>query len=137
MLVTLLPDDTHKKKENFKFVAKDTLQYDSHTIEKTLDRLPNIKCKKNKLVGDAGYSRTQKDKNMLFETYNVELHYPQRKNEHKKTSLATKKLMKKRFVIENVFQKLKRFDRICMRKDKLTSTFTGFLFLATILTFKN
>ena len=125
------------KKEITKFVAKDTLQYDSHTIEETLNVLPIIKCKKTKLVGDGGYSRTQKDKDMLLETYNVELLYPQRKNENKKTPLSTKKLMKKRFVIENVFSKLKRFDRICMRKDKLTTTFTGFLFLATILTFKN
>lgn len=125
------------KKEIKKFVAKDTLQYDSYTIEKTLDVLPIIECKKYKLVGDAGYSRTQKDKDILLETYNVELLYPQRKNEHKKTPMSTKKLMKKRYVIENVFQKLKRFDRICMRKDKLTTTFTGFLFLATILIFKN
>lgn len=125
------------KKEITKFVAKDTLQYDSHTIEKTLDVLPIIECKKKKLIGDAGYSRTQKDKDMLLETYNVELLYPQRKNEHKKTPLSTKKLMKKRYVIENVFQKLKRFDRVCVRKDKLTTTFNGFLLLATILTFKN
>jgi hypothetical protein len=37
-------------------------------------------------------------------------------------------------VIENVFAKLKRFGRICMRREKLTVTFKGFLFLATLIT---
>ena len=58
------------------------------------------------------------------------------KNQKEKTPESSKKLLKNRHVIENVFAKLKRFGRICMRKDKLVSTFKGFLFLATILTFK-
>ena len=47
-----------------------------------------------------------------------------------------KKLLKNRYVIENVFAKLKKFDRICIRKDRLTATFIGFIFLASILIFK-
>ncbi len=127
--------NVNNKKEIFKFVAKDTLRHDSQTIEETLDILPAISCKNKKLIGDGGYIRNKEDKQLLLEKYNVDLIHPQRKNQKEHTSLKNKKLLKKRYVIENVFQKLKRFDRICMRKDKLTTTFTGFLMLATILIF--
>lgn len=129
--------NTSNKKERIKFVAKDTLRHDSQTIEETLDVLPTINCKKKNLIGDCGYMRNDKDKQLLFENYNINLIYPQKKNQKKRTSLKNKKLLKKRYVIENVFQKLKRFDRICLRKDKLSATFKGFLLLATIFTFKN
>lgn len=132
-----ISNKNNTSKPNKKNVAKKTskisLQNDAKTIEVTLNELPNIKCKKIKLVGDSGYARTKIDKQILLEKYNVELIYPQRKNENKKTPVSVKRYVEKRYVIENVFQKIKKFDRICLRKDKLTTTFTGFLFLATFL----
>ena len=90
------------------------------------------------MIGDGGYIRNKKDKHLLLEKYKVDLIHPQRKNQKEHTSLKNKKLLKKRYVIENVFQKLKRFDRICLRKDKLTITFTGFLILTfTLFLFSN
>lgn len=92
------------------------------------------KCKKVKLIGDKGYMRSQKDKNEILNKYNTEVIHPNRKNQKENTSNNNKKLLKGRYVIENVFAKLKRFNRICMRREKLAVTFKGFLFLATIVT---
>jgi transposase len=92
--------------------------------------------KKTNLICDKGYIRSQKDKKQILNKYNTDIICPNRKNQKEKTSNKHKKLLKKRYVIENVFANLKRFNRICLRKDKLTVTFTGFLFLATIFTFK-
>jgi len=88
------------------------------------------------LVGDKGYARNIKAKQHLKKTYKTELIYPHRKNQKVKTPEKSKQLLKKRYVIENVFAKLKRFNRICMRQDKLVSTYKGFIFLASIMLFK-
>lgn len=122
---------------NTKFTAKKTLQHDSQTIEESIKNLliDIKKCKKTNLIGDKGYIRSQKDKSYILNTYNTEIIHPNRINQKEKTSNKSKKLLEKRYVVENVFAKLKRFDRICLRKDKLTVTFTGFLFLATLTVF--
>lgn len=124
------------KKENIKIVAKKTLQHDSQTIEKSLDNLliDTKKCKKINLIADKGYIKSQKDKNNILNKYNTNLIHPNRKNQKENTLNTHKKLLKNRYVIENVFAKLKKFGRICSRKDKLSITYEGFLFLATILT---
>jgi len=127
------------KKEPVKqsiIVAKNTLRHDSQTIEHTMDNLliDFNKCKKVKLIGDKGYIRSQKDKNEILNTYNTEVIHPNRKNQKENTTNNHKKLLKGRYVIENVFAKLKRFDRICMRRERLAVTFKGFLFLATLIT---
>ncbi len=43
---------------------------------------------------------------------------------------------RKRHLVENFFEKLKRFRRIATRYDKLARTFFGFVCLATVVTFK-
>lgn len=43
---------------------------------------------------------------------------------------------RKRHLVENFFEKLKRFRRIATRYDKLALTFFGFVCLATVVTFK-
>ena len=123
---------------NHKTTTKNTLIDDAHTVEANLDNLfqHKINAKKIKLVGDKGYARKSKDKDEIKDKYNTELLYPHRKNQKIKTPKETKILLKNRYVIENVFAKLKKFDRICMRKDRLVTTFKGFLFLASILIFK-
>lgn len=128
-------ENKNVQKNEHKFLAKTTLKHDSQTIEKSLDSLliNSKKSKKIHLIGDIGYMRTKKDKEKILKNYNVEIIHPQKKNQKDKTSEKNKKLLKERYVIENIFCKLKKFDRICMRKDKLTSTFKGFLFLATII----
>ena len=117
---------------------KKTLQHDSKSIEPTINNLliDQLKCKRLKLAGDKGYASTKINKLRYRETYNTDIIYPHRKNQKTKTPKAHKKLLKKRYVIENVFARIKRFDRICMRKDRLEVTFIGFLFLVAICMFK-
>lgn len=118
--------------------TRNTLKNDAYTITETFNNLLIDKpiCKSIKLVGDKGYARTKIDRENLLKENNIDLIYPHRRNQKENTPISNKKLLKNRYVIENVFAKLKRFDRICMRKDKLSETFKGFLFLATILTLK-
>lgn len=123
---------------NHRTPIKNTLIDDAHTVETSLQQLlkNKLKCKKIILVGDKGYARTKIDKEHIKNSFNVELLYPHRKNQKISTPKRTKYFLKNRYVIENVFSTLKNFDRICLRKDKLTATFQGFLYLAAIITFK-
>lgn len=118
--------------------TKKTLPHDSKTIDASLENLFNddIKYRTLNLVGDKGYTSTLVKRTELKETYDVNLVYPHRKNQKIRTPKKSKILLKKRYVIENVFSKLKSFDRICLRKDKLECTFISFTYLAAILTFK-
>ena len=123
---------------NHKTVTKNTLKDDAHTVETSLQFLlkNKLKYKKIILVGDKGYARTQIDRQSIRDLFNVELLYPHKKNQKIKTPSRTKQFLKNRYVIENVFSTFKNFDRICLRKDKSTSSFKGFLYLASIIKFK-
>ena len=125
--------DTIQKTE-----IKKTMPHDSKTIEQSLKDLTKkqIICKTIQLVGDKGYTIKKEEKLKLKENFNTEIVYPNKKNQKTRTLKRHKKLLKKRYVIENVFQQLKKYDRICMRKDKLECTYMGFLYLATIINFK-
>lgn len=123
---------------NHKSPSKTTLKDDAHLVEENLENLleMDFKYKKIKLVGDKGYARTKQDKKYIQDNFNVQLNYPHRKNQKEKTPNSVKKLLKNRYVIENVFARIKRFDRICIRKDRLTTTFKGFMYMAIILQFR-
>ena len=86
------------------------------------------------LVGDKGYiSKELKNK---LKDRNVNFIYPNRKNAKIKTSIEDKNHLKNRYVIENVFANIKKYNRICMRKDRLNCTYIGFVYLTLILTTK-
>ena len=128
----------NQKTVNQKTVIRNTFPHDSKTIKPSIhDLIKNkLKYKKLFLVGDKGYALKKNDKNKLFIDYNIELVYPHRRNQKEKTPKKHKVLLKKRYVVENVFSKLKQFNRICIRKDKLDTTYLGFCFLSLLLTFK-
>jgi len=128
----------NQKTVNQKTVIRNTFPHDSKTIKPSIhDLIKNkLKYKKLFLVGDKGYALKKTDKNKLFIDYNIELVYPHRRNQKEKTPKKHKVLLKKRYVVENVFSKLKQFNRICIRKDKLDTTYLGFCFLSLLLTFK-
>lgn len=127
-----------ESKFNGKKFMKPTLRNDTKTVKSTINKMiiDPFDCKSLKLVGDKGYSTNKLRKLTLKYDYNTEIIYPHKKIQKTKTPEKYKKLLKKRHVIENVFARLKRFDRICLRKDRLEVTFIGFLFLATICMFK-
>jgi transposase len=128
----------NQKTVNQKTIIRNTFPNDSKTLKPSIhDLLKNkLKYKKLFLVGDKGYALKKTDKNKLFIDYNIELVYPHRKNQKEKTPKKHKVLLRKRYVVENVFSKLKQFNRICVRKDKLDTTYLGFCFLSLLLTFK-
>ena len=118
--------------------TKRTFHNDSRTIEQSLDNLSETPIKYNalNLVGDKGYALKPIPKAELKSKRNVNLIYPHRRNQKIKTPAEHKVLLKDRYVIENVFAKLKVYGRICVRMDKLESTFMGFAYLAAMLIFK-
>lgn len=117
---------------------KNTLPHDSTTITPNLDNLfdTKFKYKSINLVGDKGYASTLQTKEQIKSKYNVDIVYPHKQNQKIKTSEEHKILLKDRYVIENVFAKLKVYSRITIRKDKKESTYMGFLYLASMLIFK-
>jgi len=127
----------NQKTVNQKVVRK-TLPHDSKTIKISVDDLQQnkLKYKNLYLVGDKGYALNKTDKDKLLIDKNVILVYPHKKNQKEKTPKKHKVYLNKRYVIENVYSKLKRYNRICIRKDKLDTTYLGFCFLASLLTFK-
>lgn len=118
--------------------TKRTFRHDSQYIEQSLDNLIEtpIKYKTLNLVGDKGYALKPIPKAELKSKYNVKLVYPHKRNQKVKTPAKHKILLKDRYVIENVFAKLKAYGRICVRMDKLESTFMGFAYLAAMLIFQ-
>lgn len=78
-----------------------------------------IKYRYINLVGDKGYAALKHNKQLLKINYNINLIYPHKKNQKLKTAILHKQLLKSRYVIENVFSKLKTYTCICCRKDKL------------------
>lgn len=97
----------------------------------------NVKYKKLYLVGDKDYCLNITDKKIMLNTNNnIELVYPNKRNQKIKTSQKYKCLLKERYIVEYVFSKIKNFIRLCMRRDKLDCTYTGFLYLALIMMFK-
>ena len=53
-------------------------------------------------------------------------------------TLKEKNLLQSRYIIENVFCRLKKFNRIAFRKDRSINSFKSFFYLGlVILTFEN
>jgi len=98
-----------------------------------MHNLGNLPHKNMRLIGDKGYCRTTIDRKKIMDTFGVKLLYPHKKTQKIKTSETAKKLLKDRYVIEHVFNTLKTFGRLCMRQDRLISTFRGFIYLAIII----
>jgi len=117
---------------------KNTLPNDSKTVNSSLNNLlsSEIKCKKINIIGDKGYATNIANKQQIKDKFNAEIIYPHRRNQKKKTPYHHKKLLKDRYAIEHVFSMLKKYDRICTRKDRLYCTYMGFLYLAAMINFQ-
>jgi len=102
-----------------------TLPHDSKSI------LPSIKYintnKKYNLIGDAGFIIDAKNI-----PDNVNLITAKRKNQKIKNNDYNKQQLKQRHIIENLFAKIKRFNRVHVRRDKLCVTYLGFVYLSFI-----
>ena len=62
----------------------------------------------------------------------MEVITPKRKNQIIRNTDFEKQKLKKRYKVENWFSKLKNFNRILIRRDKLITTYMGFVYLGCI-----
>jgi hypothetical protein len=113
-------------------VPFDSHIHDVKTIDKTINILP--KCIKNKinLIGDKGYITSTL---FTFNNKKIKLITPYRKNMKKKLTTQEKNKLKKRNKIEHVFQKIKKYNRTQLRKEKKINNFMSFLYI--IVLFEN
>ena len=129
--LTIFVNDTNEKEiiRNNKINKIKTLSHDSKGILPAIDNLNKLdNTKKYNLVGDAGYivnSQIIQNNNITIVTY-------KRKNQLIKNTENEINILKKRYKIENFFAKIKAYNRIHIRRDKLISSYLGFVFLASI-----
>ncbi len=128
------------KKNSIKENKKDdnkihTLEHDVNGIKPVLDMI-GIKNKKINLIGDKGYLINDAYKKDL-EKINVKMVAAKRKNQKVKNTDEEKYCLKERYKIENSIAKIKVFNRVHVRRDKLLCTYMGFVYLAFIKISKN
>ena len=100
-----------------------TLPHDSQTI---LPAINSLKTNKSyNLVGDSGFLF---DRSLI--PANVNLITVKRKNQLVQNTVIENQILKKRYKIENLFARIKQFNRVHVRRDKLIVTYLGFVHLA-------
>ena len=83
------------------------------------------------IIGDKGYIINENDKIKLLKK-KVVIITPKRKNQKIKTTTEEKVKLKKRYKVENLFSKIKAYNRIHVIKDRLMSTYMGFVYMDLI-----
>lgn len=104
--------------------------HDVKTIDESVVILiKNINYRRVNLAGDKGYIATKKTKDELFKK-GIKLITPYRKNQKKRNCNKNKQKLKKRYVVEHANQKMKDYNRIYVRRDRLLITFKSFVYMA-------
>lgn len=119
---------------NEKRVIIETLEHDVKGIIPVLESCGIPENKKKIIIGDAGYIVNDETKQILAKK-NVTMITPYRKNQKKVNTLAEKKKLKKRNVIERKINLMKRNNRVHVRKDRYMINYMGFFYLGLICTF--
>lgn len=114
--------------ESIKNENINTLPHDTKSLLLSVNKLKNKINKKTNIIGDKGYII---NKNKINNEY-VNIITPKRINQKIKNSNFEKEKLKIRYKIENWFSRLKNFNRILVRRDKLISTYMGFVYLGCI-----
>lgn len=126
--VIIFPNISNKKtiEHNNKEININTLPHDSKGIIQAINKIKTLN--KYNLIGDAGYIYD----NNKINNDNVCLITNKRKNMKNQNNCEEKILLKKRYKIENLFAKIKSFNRIHVRRDKLIHSYMSFVYLACI-----
>ena len=118
--IAIINNKTYTKELN-KIKNIKTLPHDSQTI------LPAIKSVKTNesynLVGDFIFNRSQIPANVNLITV-------KRHNQLVQNTINENQILKKRYKIENLFAKIKQFNRDHVRRYKLIVSYIGFVYLA-------
>ena len=94
----------------------------------SIDLLKNKIKKKTFIIGDKGFIINDSKINNKY----VKIVTPKRTNQRTKNTNEEKLKLKIRYTVENWFCKLKNFNRIMIRRDKLINTYMGFVYLGCI-----
>jgi len=121
-----------KPVDDVKKIKIKTLEHDIKAIVKLGQQIEN-KGKKMTITGDKGYILNQNDKNEILEKYKIDLIHPYKSNQKKQNTSYEKDKLKKRYKVENLFSRIKCFNRVHVRRDKTINAFMGFVFLACII----
>ena len=105
-----------------------TLPHDSKSIESSISNINSNKT--YNLIGDSGYLINEKRKALLPK--NVTIIAPKRKNQKIKTKENEKTHLKRRYIVENMFAVIKRYNKIHIRRDSSISAYMGFFMLGCI-----
>ena len=105
-----------------------TLPHDSKSIIHAINDI-------NKKYGDVNYNLLG-DAGFIINKDNVPSHVNlitvKRKNQKEQNTEENKSKLKNRYKIENLFAKIKAFNRIHIRRDKLIVSFMGFVYMAVM-----
>jgi hypothetical protein len=118
-------------------------EHDVTTIDNSINNIiGQIKRRKSKLihnlVGDKGYITNKQNKVKKHKHHTINIVTPYRKNQKQQTTVEENTLLQSRYIIENVFCRLKKFDRIAFRRDRSINSFKSFFYLGlVILTLEN
>lgn len=110
--------------------------HDIHTIEDSLKNINNNLVPdyriKPLLIGDKGYIINNEKKQIIEKIFKRKLITPTRKNQKKKNSKIYSNALKKRYVIEHIFNKLDSYERIRQRRERKIKVFKEFHFFAIL-----
>ena len=108
--------------------------HDVKTIPRTLKNINvDTKNKNINIIGDKGYINSTV---FLHDDKKVNTIAPNRKNMKKRSSKYNKSKLKKRYLIENVFASLKKFNRTMYRKERNIKNFMSFIYIACMVILK-
>jgi len=121
-------DKEIKFKNNDKIYQIKTLE---HEIKGIVPAISSLRTNKNiTLTADAGYVMHDKDKLILKNKLKITLISPYRCNQNRENTKEEIELLKKRPKVENAIQKLKRYNRVHVRRDQLLCSYMGFVHMA-------
>ena len=102
--------------------------HDATLIEDTINSML-IDRKNLSIIADSGYvSESIREK--LKNSKNITLIAQKRRNQFVQNTKSEKLKLKERHIVENFYSWIKKYQRIRLRMDRLTRTYTGFVYLS-------
>ena len=105
-----------------------TLSHDVKNVVPVVEDLrqtvpDNIKIN---LYGDKGYAMLKKDKAKLLRKHNTRLVNVNKSNQKKKNMKKDERKLNHRYKVENMFARIKAYNRVHVRRDKTLACYMGF-----------
>jgi hypothetical protein len=116
---------------NDNLINKKTFKHELTGIQSTLNKI-SIKfenIEEINLIADLGY---KSNSTYYLENKKINLITPQRSNQKIHTSERNKDLLKHRYLIENFFANIKKYNRIYLRKDKKIKNYLSFVYMGIL-----